>query len=343
MFHAVRLHQHVWHGNDHDQSGTANDCGCVPTKCYKRLLLQYAHVLCNDVRRYRRMQLGDVVTWTATGVGQTASATLPSAGTTWYTGAVFWNGLGYEPQLMVFQITSPSGLAGNQWGSPFFGSGSQSTVVSSAKTGTIAQVEQHDGHVHLLKSDGTITTLFQQEAEESSTVIAFDDVSGDLVAVITAHGTAQVGVPTIMVVDESGKNLCFTQPSGITFISGIAAKGGYVTFTAPLENLIGIASLTGCTGGLSPITFQTIKVSGQPWSVAMAINGSELDAYVLSRDKALNGVPMLTKVNVATAAIEGSGLALTNLTPVSVVRATNPNAGLYQVVAFSSTPIAAVL
>ena len=114
--------------------------------------------------------------------------------------------------------------------------------------------------------------------------------------------------------------------------------------TAPQDNVVEVASLSGCSGG-NAIAFQKTTVAGQPWAVAM-VNGAELDAYVLSRDKASsNGLPELSKFKVnsdGTLTPEGT-VELAGVTPVSTVRAANPYAGVYQLQAFTNTNTAAVL
>jgi hypothetical protein len=117
----------------------------------------------------------------------------------------------------------------------------------------------------------------------------------------------------------------------MSFISSVAAKNGYIAFTDPTDNKVGIAKMD-CTG------YQTISVAGQPWAVAMAGNS----AYILSRDKGANGVPTVTTITVATGAVT-STVDLTGITPVSTIRATTPYEGVYTIVASNQTPTIAVL
>jgi hypothetical protein len=162
---------------------------------------------------------------------------------------------------------------------------------------------------------------------QTPNIIAVDDATGNIAYLFT-------GENDIAVLNQSGARVCDVLPS-MLFVSSITAKGGYMVFTDPGDNLIGIAK-TDCSG------YHTIPISGQPWTVAMT-NGAEIDAYVLSRDKAsANGLPMLSKVNVLTGVTEGTA-ELTGFTPVSTVRNANPYQGLYQVQAFSLSATAAVL
>jgi hypothetical protein len=121
----------------------------------------------------------------------------------------------------------------------------------------------------------------------------------------------------------------------MSYISGIAAKGGYMVFTDPTENLVGTAKMD-CTG------YKTVSVAGQPWAVAMSTYGSDLVADVLSRDDAGKGVPRLTKISIPSGTTEGF-IDLTGLPTVTSIRATTPYEGIYQVQAFSLTQTAAVL
>ena len=131
--------------------------------------------------------------------------------------------------------------------------------------------------------------------------------------------------------------LCGVFFSGISYLSSVAARGGYIVATAPNEGLVVIASLAGCSGA-KIIGYQTVAVSGQPWSVAM-VNGS---AYILSRDKCANGIPCVTTINVASGTVSGT-VDLTGVPPVSTIRATTPYEGVYQLVAFNQTPLVAAL
>jgi len=277
---------------------------------------------------------GDVL-HDATGIF--ADLTLPSAETTLSFNNA-WEEGDYEPIFDTSEIKRAGSAYDNPWSTAFLGSASQSTAAVSTTTGTVFHMEQKTGQVYTLTTGGKTGTLFSGITGLAKTpgIIAIDDVSTDLVFAQTT-GSGGIGVS-----DKSGTQLCYIATTGITLISGIAAKDGYVAFTAPNENKVGFASLTGCSGNTG-ISFTTISVAGQPWAVSMATNGAELDAYILSRDKAsANGLPMLTKVNVVTGVTEGT-VELTGFTPISTIRAANAYEGLYQVQAFSLSSTVAVL
>jgi hypothetical protein len=220
------------------------------------------------------------------------------------------------------------------------GTGSQSTLAISPTTGTLFQ-DQETAGIYALTTGGTQTLIVTGIASSVSS-IAVDDVSGDLVLM----GTPPLGLksntfPAIVFPESGGVfGLCYLTPGASSF-SSVSAKGGYIVLTDPNDNLVGIASLAGCSG-IATIPYTTISIPGQPWAVSMT-NGAELDAYVLSRDKAsANGLPMLSKVNVLTGVTDGT-VELTGFTPVSTVRAADPDSGLYQVQVFTQTATAAVL
>jgi hypothetical protein len=242
-----------------------------------------------------------------------------------------WEQGNYEPTWDTVEIQHPNGPYGNQASIAFVGSGSQSTFVCSPTTGTCFEDEQQNGQVHWQKTDGTTGVWFANANSVSPTEIAADDTTGNMVYLGT--GTSTHG-PWIGVADQTGSAICSLTPTDMSFISSIAAKGGYMAFTDPVENLVGIAKMD-CT------EYKTVSVAGQPWSVAMT-NGAELDAHVLSRDKCANGIPCVTKITVPSGTVEGS-VDLAGVTPVSTIRATAPYEGLYQVQAFSLSPAAAVL
>jgi len=199
----------------------------------------------------------------------------------------------------------------------------------SPVTGTLFEVDQQSGQVYTEATGGTTGTLLAGPLQVTSpTQIAVDDVSGDIVYVTMSS------TPQIAVYDESGASQCSLAP-GLAGISAVAAKGGYIVVTDPTENKVGIAKMD-CSG------YQTVAVAAQPWAVAMT-NGTELDAYVLSRDQwSTNGLPGLSKIAIPSGTIEGS-VELSGLTPVSTVRSTNQYGALYQVQAFTNSPTAAVL
>jgi hypothetical protein len=153
--------------------------------------------------------------------------------------------------------------------------------------------------------------------------IAVDD-GGDLVAAVETPPT------NIIVTDETGAQLCRFN-AGMASISSVSAKSGHIFFTDPVENKLGIAGID-CGG------YQTIPIAGSPW----VVSATSTAAYILSRDKAsANGLPLVTKISHA-GVTEGS-VELTGFTPVSTVRAANPDQGLYSLVASSSTPMAVAL
>jgi len=232
------------------------------------------------------------------------------------------------------EIKHGGGSYGNKASFALRGSGSQSTLAVSPATGTLFEDEQQNGQVHWRKTDGTTGQFFPGVAVGSPTQIAVDDNTGKVVRLVA--GTSTVS-PQIQIYDESGDGgfpLCRIDNTGMSFISSIAAKGGYMVFTDSVEDLVGIARMD-CTG------YTTVKVAGQPWSVAMT-SGAKLDAYVLSRDKCANGLPCLTKLGVPLGTYEGM-VDLTGITPVSTILATTPYEGIYQVQAFSLSSTAAVL
>jgi hypothetical protein len=235
-----------------------------------------------------------------------------------------WNGLDYEPQFDTVEIQHPNGAYGNQWGSAFLGSASQSTLAVSATTGTLFHVEQKDGQVYYAKTDGTTGTLFKSGGDvQSAPEIALDDVTGNLAYVLTEGN--QISVQNQTGFDLAGL-VCHFNPS-MSFVSSVAARGGYIVFTDPTDNKVGIAKMD-CSG------YQTISVAGQPWSVGMDASGN---AYVLSRDKGAGAVPTLTKITVATGKVVAT-LDLPGITPVSTIRAASgyEYAGIYTVAAFAS-------
>jgi hypothetical protein len=249
--------------------------------------------------------------------------------------AELWNELDGTPQFDTNEIKHPNGAYGNQASTAFLGSASQSTLAVSPITGTLFQVEQQNGQVYWQKTDGTTGQFFSSIGGSSSTQIAVDDTTGKVVRLVTGPSTSS---PFIGIYDESGDggaSLCQLNPTGMSFISSIAAKDGYMVFTDPVENLVGFAKMD-CSG------YTTVKVAGQPWSVAMTNNGTETDAYVLSRNECANGIPCVTKIAIPSGTVEGS-VDLAGVTPVSTIRATTPNEGMYSVVASNLSSTAFVL
>jgi hypothetical protein len=226
----------------------------------------------------------------------------------------------------------PGGAYGNQYSTAFFGSASQSTLAISPTTGTLFQDEQASGHIDWQKTDGTTGNFSGSIA--SPTLVAVDDVTGNVVGADTGAITEP---PAIGVYNESGNGgfpLCSITPTGMSFISSIAARGGHMVFTDPTDNLVGSAKMD-CTG------YQTISVVGQPWSVAMMNTGTETDAYVLFRDAwATDGKPGVVKYVAPAMTIAGSvELAIPT---ISDIRATTPLEGVRQIVAVTNTQVAAL-
>jgi hypothetical protein len=242
----------------------------------------------------------------------------------------------FQPWFETIEMKHPGGPYGNQASIAFLGSASQSTLVVSPTTGTLFQDEQQNGQIHWQKTDGTTGILFPNltAGGASLTQIVVDDVTGDVVDLFTTPNN--VSPAAVGVFGESGGYaLCSVNATGMSFVSSIAAKGGYMVFTDPVENLVGIAKMD-CTG------YFTVSVAGQPWSVVMTNNGTETDAYVLSRDASANGIPRLTKLIVPSGTVEGF-VDLTGIPTVTSIRSTTPYEGVYQAQAFSLSPVAAVL
>ena len=222
-----------------------------------------------------------------------------------------WQPGTYEPWFDTWEVEHPAGPFGNQSSTAFLGSGSQSTLAVSPVTGTLFQDEQAVGQLHLLKTDGTTSSfgVFSRAGQPVNN-IAIDDVTGMFVVADT------VTTPDISAQDEkTGKESCSFKP-GITFISSVAAKGGYMVFTESVDNLVGVAKMD-CTGYHTITGVANQAWVGQPWSVAM-VNGTKLDTYILTRDKwSTNGLPGLTKVRInsdGTTTVMGS-VELTGLLP----------------------------
>jgi hypothetical protein len=281
--------------------------------------------------------------WVVTGVGfatgdnvslaysSTSNAYLTSITSTTISGGINFNALDYEPMFITAMDTNAGGKNSNQYSAPFLGSGSQSTLAISATTGTALQLEQKTSGVYTRATDGTTGTLFpvctSSICTTTNSQIAVDDVTGDIVYLGTGGGYIQVLKPSGIWPSNVACGLT-TNPS---LVFGAAAKGGYMVFTDPVDNLVGIAKMD-CTG------YFTVSVAGQPWAVAMS--GS--DAYVLSRDNAGNSVPRITKLSVPSGTVEGF-VDLTGIPTVTSIRATTPYEGIYQVTAFNQAQVANVL
>jgi len=237
-----------------------------------------------------------------------------------------WNGTNYDPHFDNFEIQHPNGPFGNQWSTAFLGNTSQSTLAVSATTGTQFQVEQQSGQVYFTRTDGTAGTLFSAgQTAQSPSYVAADDVTGNLAYLST-------GGNQITVLTQSGNQVCTLTPN-MSFVSSIAAKGGYMAFSDPKDNLVGMAKMD-CSG------YQAISVPGAPWSVA--IDGSGY-AYVLSRDVCAYSSPCLTKIGISSASVVASLDIGFPMQPVSAIRGMAPNEGVYQVVAFGDAPFVEVL
>lgn len=258
-----------------------------------------------------------------------ADLTWPSSSATQTYGDLWQEG-NFQPTWDTQEIQHPNGAYGNQWSYAFLGSASQSTLAVSPTSGTLFQDEQASGQVYWQKSDGTTGPLLGgtgTAAAQTPTNIAIDDVSGNL-----AYSFANS--KDVAVFSEAGTRIC-DLTLNMSFVSSIAARGGYMVFTDPVDNLVGIAKMD-CSG------YQTLSVAGQPWSVAMTNNGSEVDAYVLFRDAWKDEHPGVVKFVAPAMTVAGS-VELTNIPSVSSIRATTPLEGVYQIVAFTNSPMAAVL
>jgi hypothetical protein len=242
-----------------------------------------------------------------------------------------WQGGNFQPTWDTQEIQHPNGAYGNQWSYAFFGSAGESTSVISPTTGTLFQDEQKDGQIYWQKTDGTTGTFYSNPDDDEPTLIAVDD-TGKVIRAGTGTSTES---PSINVYDESGDggfSLCTLQPTGISFISSIAARGGYMFGTDPVDNKVFVAKMD-CTG------YQTISVAGQPWSVAMVENGTEIDAIVFARDAwAVDGKPGIIKFVVPAMTIAGS--VELDIPTITAIRATTPQEGVRQIVAVSATQVA---
>jgi hypothetical protein len=301
---------------------------------------EFSNTFLQDVFTCPSCAIGDTIsmtTETIPAISGTLTVTLGATGPTYAFSTVF-NGGGFDPSWTSVEIKHPGGVYGNQYSVPFLSIGSQSTLAISPTTGMAFQVEPDTGQVDTRTTDGTTGTFFPTctslICEQSAVQIAVDDTTGN-VAYLHTGKNDKGSVPYVSVYTPTGGTVCSFTATGMSYVSGIAAKGGYMVFTDPTENLVGKAKMD-CTG------YTTVPVAGQPWAASMT-NGTELDAYVVSRDKAsANGLPMLNKLNVLTWVVEGT-VELTGFAPVSTIRATTPYEGIYQVQAFSLTSTAAVL
>lgn len=247
-----------------------------------------------------------------------------------------WQQGNFQPTWDTVEIQHPSGAYGNQWSFAFLGSASQSTFAISPTTGRLFQVQQANGQIYWQDTNGATGLFYPSNVNDSSpTLAAVDDTTGNVVSADTGTSTS---VPQIAVNGQAGwtSPVCRLAPTGISFISSIAARGGYMVGAAPLDNKIFVAKMD-CSG------YKTISVAGQPWSVAMTNNGTETDAYVLFRDAwAADGHPGVVKFVAPAMTVAGS-VELANVPSVSSIRATAPQEGVYQLVAFTNTPVVAVL
>ena len=211
-------------------------------------------------------------------------------------------------------------------------SASQSTLAISPTTGTLFEDEQASGQIDWQATNGTTGKFFSDSVDASSpTLVAVDDVTGKVSSVITGTSTAS---PYVEVFDENGDGgvaPCYITPTGMTFISSIAARGGYMVFTDPVENLVGSAKMD-CSG------YTTVSLAGQPWSIAMTNNGTETDAYVLARDaSAADGKPAVVKYVVPAMTVAGS--VELDIPTITSIRNATPLEGVRQIVAFTNTPV----
>ena len=215
---------------------------------------------------------------------------LDSFTSTTISGHINFIGSDFEPMFITATDAHTGGQSGNQYSVPFLGSGSQSTL-AIAPTGTAFHIEQPTGQVYTRTTGGTTGTFFSTctslVCEQSAIQIAVDDATGNVAYLYTGKNNTG-SVPYVTVYTPTGGTVCSVTATGMSYVSGIAAKGGYMVLTDPTENLVGTAKMD-CTG------YKTVSVAGQPWAVAMSTYGSDLVADVLSRDDAGNGTPRLTK------------------------------------------------
>jgi hypothetical protein len=246
-----------------------------------------------------------------------------------------WEPGTYQPWFLTWEMQHPSGAYGNQYSTAFFGSASQSTSTCSPTTGRCFQVEQANSQIDWQDTNGTTGKFFSNVRSVAPSNIAVDDVTANVVQAFT--GTSTIS-PNVDVYTQAGVLVCYiNSPAGMSFISSVAARGGYMGLVDPTKNLVGIASMKDCTG------YKTIAVAGQPWSVAMTNNGTETDAYILFRDAwGVDGKPGIVKYVVPAMTVAGK-VELETLPTVSSIRASAPTEGIYQLVAFQNTPLVAVL
>lgn len=243
-----------------------------------------------------------------------------------------WQPGTYQPWFLTWEMQHPGGAYGNQCSSAFFGSASQSTFACSPTTGRCFQDEQSNGQIYWQDTNGATGIFYpSNENDTSPSLFAVDDVTGNVVSIDIGTNTL---APGVSVNGQAGwtNPVCYLTPTGMSFISSIAARGGYMVFTDPVDNLVGMAKMD-CTG------YQTISSAGQPWSVAMVNTGTEVDADVLFRDAwAADGNPGVVKYIVP--AMTKAGSVELSIPTITSIRSTTPLEGIRQIVAVTNTQVA---
>jgi len=285
----------------------------------------FSNVFIPDMTTCPNCESGDsIFVTTASG---TSTATLTSAETT-IPGIVSFNGLNSMPQF-VGEVGQRGGVNGNNIWAPFLGPANQSTLAISATTTTQFEINQRTGEIDTRTLEGKVGTLFPPctslVCEEAVTQIATDD--GGNIALLS---TETYYGPSVDILDETGKIACSFFTGG-TFISSVAASGGYVAVANPGGNLIGISKIN-CTG------YTTLSIAGQPWAVTMV--GTNI--YVFSRDAGPKGFPRLTKIDAVSASVEGF-VDLPNIPTITSIRETTPHEGIDAVAASKQTDTAFAL
>lgn len=243
-----------------------------------------------------------------------------------------WQPGNYQPTFPNFTIQHPGGAYGNQFATAFFASASQSTLTCSPTTGRCFQVEQATGQIDWQDVNGSTGKFFSSAHLQSPSNIALDDATGYVVQVVT--GTNNNVSPHVNVYTQDGISVCYINaPAGMSFISSVAARGGYMVFTDPVKDLVGAAKMD-CTG------YQTVSVAGQPWSVAMVTNGTEVNADVLARDEwsPTDGKSAVIKYIVPAMTVAGS--VELDIPTITSIRSSTPREGIRQIVVISATQAA---
>ena len=176
-----------------------------------------------------------------------------------------------------------------------------------------------NGYVRKYKADGTADGNFFVGGLHHS--IAVDNKTGNVL--VDAYDYDESGGATVPYP---------TQPASQDPAMAVAAENGYGCFVQPANNSASCYNLVGGDIGAPVVTASNLGTT--PMAIAMALFGTETDAFVVSID----GTPSLYKVRASDATVEGSALPLPGVTPISTVQNTNPFAGGWQVIVFDSGP-----